>query len=293
MKQEDIDKINIMNIQRAKREYEGFLEKFKKNRCYLCGERLIFFDKKNLCLHWLLFPRGLKKKYFKNFFNKFDLFQINSYLMWISYQENNFTNINNLSLERDKNKIWETTIKYKNLKWSISCANTDFTGHEDSQINFPHYHFLMEVDGKPFISFNDYHIKLTKDDIIRIKAHNKPLGNFIHFWYIPGMEEMFSLGPEQLLKGMKTAKDESKAPFHLMGMFEMDGGISGEEIHKAMMKHKETGDTLIKCLSEIPDIKMQTIIEPGEGVPDLDRKLSRGKKKYKAKYKKKDGIVFI
>ncbi len=199
--------------------------------------------------------------------------------MWISYQENNFANINNLSLEKDKNKIWEVTIKYKNLKWSLTCSQTDFIGHKDTNHNFPHYHFLMNVNGKPFISFNDFHIKLTPDDIIRMRCHNQSSGKFVHTWYVPGMEELFKLGPNELLKDLKVAEDESSAPLHVMSMFEMDGGISEEAMNKALMKHKETGDSLAKCFSEIPNMKYKIIMEPGEGVPPLDRKLSRGKKK--------------
>lgn len=278
MNQEEIDKINQKNIQRAKKQYEEFLTGFKNGECYLCRKRLDFFNEKEPCLHWLLCPKNIKKKFFKEFFLKFDLFQINSYLMWVSYQENRYTNINNLTLEKDENKLWETTIEYKKLRWSLSCSQTDFSGHKESKNNFPHYHFLMGVNGKPFISFNDFHIRLTKDDIIKLRAHNNPLGNFVHIWYIPGMEEIFSLDPKELIKKMKTAKEESSAPFHVTSMFEMDGGIPSEKITEALLKSKKTGDTFAKSFSEIPGIKYNIFIEPGEGVPKLDKKLSRGKR---------------
>ncbi len=263
----------------AKEEYDNFLKDFRLGRCYLCNKNLSVFNKDDICLHWLLNPSGVKKRYFKDIFRKFDLFQISSYLMWVSYQENGPTNINNLTLERDKNKSWETTIKYKNLKWSITCSDTDFTGHESSKVNFPHYHFSMEVNSLPFISFSNYHIPLTNEDILKLKAHNNTSGKLIHFWYILGMDELFKIEPKELLKSMKVDRDESTAPFHLSGMFEMNGGISGEDINKAIIKSKETGDSLVKCFSEIPKIKMQVIIEPGGGVPELDRKLSRSQRR--------------
>jgi hypothetical protein len=278
--QEEIDKENMERIKKAKEQYERFLKYFEKGKCYYCSKDLNSLDKDNPCLHWLLYPPGLKKKYFDIFFKKFDLFQINTYLMHVAFQEeNSYANINNLSIERDSNKFWEVTIKYKNLKWSFSCSQTDFMGHENSRVNFPHYHFLMQINRKPFISFDDYHIPLTEDDRLRIMAHNNPMGNFVHLWYIPGMEEIFNQKPKDLMKWMKTTEDEKNAPFNLSGIFELDGGISGEDIYKAMMKSKNSGESLIKCLSEIPNIKMKTIIEPGEAVPKLDRKLSRGKKK--------------
>jgi hypothetical protein len=203
--------------------------------------------------------------------------------MWIAYQENKSTQINNLTIEKDQNKIWETTIKYKDLKWSITCSKTDFMGHKEGKVNFPHYHFLMEKEGKPFITFEDYHVKLTEEDRIRILAHNQPLGNFIHIWYIPGMEEIFQSNPKEIMKSIKRAKhrEESISPIQLTSIIKLDENISSKEINKAFLRYKQTEDTLAKCFSEIPHIKIKTYIEPGEGVPLLDRKLSRNQKKIK------------
>lgn len=281
MNQEEMKKVNIERIEIAKEEYKSFQEDYKKNKCYLCGSNLDYFNQKTVCLHWLLYPLKIKKKNFNNFFKIFDLFQINSYLMWVAYQENKSTNINNLEFEKDKNKLWETTIKYKNIKWSLTCADSDFTGHKESKVNFPHYHFLMEVNKRPFISFNDFHIPLTKGDILKIKAHNKPFGNYIHFWYIPGMEEMFKGDPNKLLEKMKTQQNKLTAPFHLIGIFEMGRGISREEIYNIMTRSKETGESVIKGISKIPNLKSNIFIEPGEGVPQLDKKLSRSQKRRK------------
>ena len=201
--------------------------------------------------------------------------------MWVAYQENMSININNLFLERDKNKVWECTIKYKNLEWSLSCSTTDFEGHKNTKHNFPHYHFSMKVNEKPFISWN--HIPLTKNDMMRIIAHknpNNPFG-FVHFWYIPGMEEIFDLGPNKLLNMMEKSEDEEGIPFHITSMIEMDNKtkIPPEKITEVFLKSKKTGKPWAKFFSEIPELKSTIIIEPGKGVPELNRKPSRSKKK--------------
>jgi len=280
----DLDEITKMNIKKAAEVYEKFLKDFKKGICFSCNKKLSYFNKNASCLHWLLNPKGIKKKYFKkDFFKKFDLFQINSYLMWVAYQENMSININNLFLERDKNKIWETTIKYKNLKRAFSCSYSDFEGHKNTKNNFPHYHFLMGVNKQPFISFNDFHIPLTKADMMRIIAHKNPDNpfGFVHFWYIPGMEEIFDLGPNKLLNMMEKSEDEKGVPFHITSMIEMDNKtkIPPEKITEVFLKSKKTGKPWAKFFSEIPELKSTVIIEPSKGVPKLNRKPSRSKKK--------------
>lgn len=279
MKQEEIDKINSDNMKATKEEYASFVKAFKDERCYMCGETLSSFNPQKLCLHWLLRPFRIKNKHFKDFFKHFNLFQIQSYLMWVAYQENKSANINNLSLEKDKNKVWESTIKYKNLEWSISCAQTELEGHKGTQHDFPHYHFSMKINGNTVMSWQ--HAPLTQEDILKIKTHNNPSSGLVHFWYIPGMEEVFSIGPKELLKNMQTGEDVSSAPFHSYGMFEMKDGspLPSEKIEEAFKKSKETKESYIKLISKIPGIKSQIIIEPGEGVPEINRKKPRGQKK--------------
>lgn len=68
----------------------------------------------------------------------------------------------------------ETTIKYKNIEWTLTYGQSDLDGHKDSQnANFPHFHLQMLVDELPFIRFNDFHIPFSKEDLFNIKLLKK------------------------------------------------------------------------------------------------------------------------
>jgi hypothetical protein len=136
--------LNEAQLKEATDEYNEFINAFNQDRCYICRKSLATFSVKNPCLHWLLKPKGFKKKNFIEIANQFGYFQIVSYLRWVSNKESFAKNINDITDELFRSKLIELTIKYKNLEWSFSCSLSDYLGHQDSKhTNYPHYHFQM------------------------------------------------------------------------------------------------------------------------------------------------------
>jgi len=150
---EEIAHGNEVNFQRAKAEYQSFLEYFNRGSCYLCEHPLASFDKNSPCPHWLLRPKGFKKNHFPALTQRYGFFQIQSFLRWVANQDGFAKNINDLIEEGTGTKIFEVTIKYKNLEWAFSCAESDYQGHSTTQHgSLQHYHFQMRIDQRSFIN---------------------------------------------------------------------------------------------------------------------------------------------
>jgi len=176
------------------------------------------------------------------------------------------------------------TIKYKNIKWTVSCSNTDLEGHKNKKAGrVPHYHISMVVSDLPFISFNSFHIPLTEKDILRLKVRRGDYSNHQHSWLIPGMNEILSLKEEEikseLLDKVKRAEDEKEAHFDVSTILFLDKDSPRKKIKEAISKSFRTGEPLGKCLYDIKEAKVSLIIGPGKGIPPLKKKESRGKKR--------------
>src|SRR3989344_3360006 len=167
LSQEEIDKINKDELERAEKEYNKFVSEFKLGKCSYCGENLDYFNKDKPCFHWLLIPKGIKKNDFNSFLKNSECFRLMSYLRWIANQEKPFNNINDLKIESKDSKVFEVTIIFQNKEWTFCCAKSDFDGHE--RFNFPHYHLCVKIDGNRFINFHDYHLKLSEQDLFELK----------------------------------------------------------------------------------------------------------------------------
>ena len=66
-----IANLNEKEMEQAEAEYIEFAASFRDGKCYLCGKPLKTFSVKNPCLHWLLRPKGFKKKHFPLLFDAF------------------------------------------------------------------------------------------------------------------------------------------------------------------------------------------------------------------------------
>jgi hypothetical protein len=154
---------NEVDRRAAEEEYQIFLEHFAKGSCYLCLKPLASFSKKSPCLHWLLNPKGFKKKDFPAIAKRYGYFQIQSFLRWVANRDDFARNINDLPEEGTDGKLFEVTIKYKRLEWAFSCAESDYEGHATSQhAKHQHYHFQMRIDRRPFINYSDFHLPFSE-----------------------------------------------------------------------------------------------------------------------------------
>jgi len=277
----DLEVVNRGNMEAAIRVYKEFVESFESGFCNVCEKDLSYFNEDEPCLHWFLIPGGFRKKHFSLIYQKFDRFQIESYLRWVASQEKIFENINDLVDERSPNNVFHTTIKYKEFEWVITCSKGDLEGHKDSRNGkFPHYHISMRLGGRRFVDFKDHHVPLTKLDLHKLDLimNNK----VIHQWVVGGMQDAMQISLKEILRLSRISPGGS-GTYHIGTFLELDN-ISSNETNRALMRSKETGETIAKILSDIEGAKAEIFISPGDGVPDMVRRDSpRSKKKISKK----------
>lgn len=272
--EEEIQRVNELERKKAEEDYRQFKEAFNNGICSLCGSPLKTISREKPCLHWLLRLCKFKKKDFTSLYPTIGYFQMNAYLRWVANQDVFMKNINDLVEEKNSSKIIETTIKYKHIEWSFSCSQGDYEGHEGSQVNFPHYHFQMRINGQQFINYSDFHIPLSESDIFGLLMINKHYAIESYGSGGVGMQSGISLRPEDIVKHSRVCNDEEKAVYHISTMAEFKKGISGEELNELFETSKQTGKTITSLLDE-RGANITSIISPHESVPEIAKRTER------------------
>ena len=111
------------NIDQERRDYEAFRSALAEDSCSLCGNPLAHFSVKKPCLHWLLKPKGFRKKQFRLLYSTTNFHDMDAYLRWAANAERPFQNINDLVDEKTSEKFIEHTITFRNLEWAFSCSH--------------------------------------------------------------------------------------------------------------------------------------------------------------------------
>lgn len=277
---EEIIKHNEMEIERAEKDFIAFKEHLSNGLCYYCKKNIDTFDLNTPCFHWLLRPKGLKKKYIIEFLSKamFDYFQISSYLRWLANTELWFAHIKDG--EKEMGYLFQITIKYRNIEWSLSSAMSDYNGHTGTNCGFPHYHLQMLIDNQIFIKFGELHIPFTQDDLFTIRAQIEAPDLFEYREGFGASIEnvMEELSGQELLDTLRTAPDESKEAVHITSVIQSnDKPIPGDVIQGMIDEHRKTGIPLSKLFQKL-DVSMSTIISPGKAVPNQKTRPPRKKR---------------
>jgi len=267
------------------REYSAFIKHYDSDECYLCGKPFKTISKSVPCVHWLLRRCKFKKKDFSKITDKYDFYNVSAFLRWVANAEAGVRNINNLKEESSERKLFETTIKWKNIEWTLDCSKNDFEGHAGSKTDFPHWHFQMRVDGKQFINFNDYHIPFSKDDQLKITLENDSESGFLHTFGPGGQgmqEHMDRLAddPDEFIENVVTTSNPEEGSVHMQSIVRgPEGGISGDKINEALEMARNTGKSLAHCFRETlsgdEDVSISTVASPAESVPKIAKRTER------------------
>jgi len=266
-------------------EYSSFIEHYERESCYLCGKSFKTLSKAAPCLHWLLRRCKFKKKDFPKITENYDFYNIYAFLRWVANAETGVRNINNLKEESSERKVFEITIKWKNIEWTLDCSKNDFDGHKGSKTDFPHWHFQMRVDGNQFINFNDYHIPLSKDDQLKIVLENDPESGFLHT-FGPGGQGMqehmdrLAENPDEFIANAVSTSNPEEGATHMLSIVKgPEGGISGDKVDAALEMARNTGKTLAHCFREVladdKSASISTIASPADSVPEIAKRTER------------------
>lgn len=274
MSPEEIEEMNRKNDEEHQRQATEFKAGYEKGICYLCGKPFKTISKDNPCLHWLLRQCKFKKKDFPKISAKYGYGNIAAFIRWCANQERLLSSINDLEEEKSERKVLSYTVKWKNIEWTFDCSKNDFIGHQETSIDYPHYHFQMRIDGRQFINFNDFHVPFTDQDIFVLK-NSMEQGDWFKqdFGAIgSGMQQAVSIELDDILEHTNRSENEEEATYHFSTMIDAsDNPISGEEIHEIQQEAERTG----KSFAYVAQIrlkeraKVQTVISPADSIPDI------------------------
>lgn len=273
---------NEVSFRDAEVEHHDFLKHFGKGYCYLCKKPLTSFSKKSPCLHWLLKPKGFKKNDLLLIAQHYGYYQIQSFLRWVANQEGFARNINDLPDEGTGNKLFEVTIKYKNLEWAFSCAESDYQGHATSQhAKHQHYHFQMRLDRKTFINYSDFHVPFSEMDVINIEAMRaRPDKIKQQFSFGEGMNDILNDNTvEHILNTTIPGDAVDEAHFKIDTIVMADEGktISGDDLYEIILEAKAKNVTVASLMHKLPNTRSRIIVTPGPGVVEQAPRSGRKK----------------
>lgn len=283
LSQEEFDLIALKQTEKDENDFRKLSEALKIGKCSFCGYSISHFSESKPCFHWLLKPKGFKKRHFPLLYEGKGFHQIEAYLRWVANTETPLININDLVDEQDGGKVIQLTIKYKNPEWSFSCSESDFKGHQDSQKGaMPHYHFQMKIDGWVMINYSGFHIPFNdyddwsfavkRGDFDRLKAGH------IHGASIQDMFDRISA--EELLDNMVRVEDENTAAFNMQTIITDDEGttISGDDLADLFEESKRTGVPVAKLIHRLKNVRGTTFITPGPAVPEMAKRTPHKKR---------------
>jgi hypothetical protein len=268
--------------------FERFKADFKRGLCMLCGKPLKSFAVGNPCIHWLLRPNGFKKKHFPLLFELNNYRVFSSYVRWVATIEAPLRNINDLVDEHGGQKLIDFTARYKHITWSFSCSESDFIGHQSSSVtNFPHYHFQMRMNGRPFINYNDFHIPFAEEDYFILETMRRD-PDLIKIGYAgaEGMQAVMEneAALEAVVDGACPIESARNSTFRVSSLVCAPDGetLSGEMLASAIKEAQEEGKTVASVMRKnFKTAKVLSIVYPSDGVvSSLPRsELNRGKRK--------------
>jgi hypothetical protein len=282
MPTEERNRISEENIRQTEAEYREFAGAFRTGDCYICGNPISSFSKKVPCLHWFMKPNGFKKKDLLEIARHFGFFQIQTYLRWVANTQGFAKHINDLSEEGSGTKLIELTIRYKNIEWSFSCAESDYLGHQTSQhAKYPHYHVQMRFDRRAFINYSDFHVPFAEGDVLSIEAKRRLPHIVKHkFPFGEGMSEVLNDDTVDALIANSSGdavEDDASLHFDTIAMADEGTTIRGEDLYNIIQEAKAKGVTVASLIHKLPNARTRVLVTPGPGVVEQAPRTGRGK----------------
>lgn len=265
------------------RHYNAFFSAYKSESCYLCGLPFKTMSTDNPCVHWLLRRGKFKKKDFSRLFHIFGYTQMGALARWVANQERPFGNINDIEEGRDPRKIFQYTIRWRNVEWTFDCSRSDYEGHPGRQTDFPHFHLQMRLDGRPFIDFGDFHIPFTEEDLYRLDLllHVPEYVNVSFGDAGFGMQTAAELEPEILMAESEVAASDKEATHQMSTMLRVENGVIDPQVLlRVVQESQRTGELIANVARRYFNGNhiIQTVISAANSVPDIAKRTERNRR---------------
>ena len=100
----------------------------------------------------------------------------------------------------------------------------------------------MQIDGQPFISFSDFHVPFTNDDLFTLSLSSEDWYHHDFGSIGSGMQDAVSVSMDKVLEHATTTEDESEATYHFSTIIDAsENPLSGEEIYEIQQEAIRTG----------------------------------------------------
>jgi hypothetical protein len=278
---EELRKQREQDSLRAEQQHADFVQAYERNECYLCQKPFRTMSKGEPCLHWLLRQCKFKKKDLPLIYQRFGYTQIAAFTRWAANQERFHGNINDLVEEKSERNIIEFTVKWKNIEWTFHCAKSDYDGHTGIHSNFPHYHFQMRIDGRPFIDFGDFHIPFSEEDLFHIDL-TMAIPDKVRHSFGPGgdgMQAAAEVDPYLLIHNSVVSTAENEASYRMQTIMSANPGetIDGNLLVSMIEESRKTGKPLASLVNKYcpPTVSVLSIVSPADTVPAIAHRTER------------------
>ena len=279
---EEVERKNRERHEEIERLYRHFKECFSKGICDGCGKPLATFSKSELpCFHWLLRPKGVKKKDLEFLFTTKGYSRTAAYIRWIANEEIFLSRINDLADEGNTEAVFHWSATYKHIKWTFWCTPNDYNGHQGSKVAYPHFHVEIRLSGQVFVRFNDFHIPFTDEDLFDLRCNLDSRSPIKQSFGIhgAGMRDAVAVPIEKIISDTQVADDESKGVYriHTMAIAKEGETISEDFLEEVIRKSKETGHTVAYYLNK-SGLNTHIVVSPIDTVPDKEIRTNPRKK---------------
>lgn len=268
---------------RYQREYAAFESAYALEQCHLCNRSFKTLSVDRPCVHWILRRGKFKKRDLTRLFGIFGYTQFAALTRWVANQESAFRNIHDLESGKDARKLFQYTIRWKNIEWSFDCSESDYRGHGGAHSNFPHFHLQMTIDGRRFIDFGDFHIPFTEEDLARIDLA-KAVPQHVNATFGEagrGMQFTAELDPHTLIEESEMAASDDIATHRMLTMINTsDGTFDPKTLFEIIQERERTGEPIASLAKKkLPaSANVETIITPAGTIPDIAKRTERSRR---------------